>query len=64
MDLYQLLNFLKSIVDCPVVLLKNTSEYLKDNSTGTTMGFDDTGYPIVNFKDCVTTIKEQKYFHL
>ena len=53
-------NILKSIVDCPVVLLKNNSENLRDDSTGTAMGFGDTGYPIVKLKDCLATIKEQK----
>ena len=51
-------DILKSTVDCPVVLLKNSSENLKNDSTGTANGFDDTGYPIVKFKDCVATIKE------
>ena len=37
-------------------------ENLKNDSTGTANGFDDTGYPIVKFKDCVATIKEQKIF--
>ena len=47
-------------IGAPVMLLRNLSSLLKNGSTGTVIGFGSSGFPLVNFGNCVHEFCELK----
>ena len=54
---------LKLTIGCPVILLKNISDTLKNGSRGIVTDFLD-GFPLVKFENCVYKVEEKKLWSI